>query len=226
MTLQEIDALCEKIEALGLGDAYLARIVGDLRNVYRAQHGSLPASCRKAWDSSILSRLEWVQGRTGSSGLQQVSNWLKSRVSIVSLTPILFGQMRIASTFAGQTVNTPHGIADRRLVDVANAMRAGTLDSDLLPVQIAPRQGGAGWVAINNRGYATYSLAGIVPLRLFPRKMTVDESNRLRQAAPDFTFEDGVRLTQDPRRLPSVEMPITAGVNDLRVEQVVQAVVQ
>jgi hypothetical protein len=85
---------------------------------------------------------------------------------------------------------------------------------DLLPVRIFWHADQNTWVAINNRGYATYCIAGIQPTRLLPRIPTQDELNRL-------TEESNMGGRFAARTLPSLEIPVTNGVNDLTLAYVV-----
>jgi hypothetical protein len=73
---------------------------------------------------------------------------------------------------------------------------------------------------VNNRGHAVHCLAGVTPLRLYPRFPEQVEINRLKDQEgkgdiPNFTYDPTLttRLANRPHTVPSTQIPITDGPN-------------
>jgi cbb3-type cytochrome oxidase cytochrome c subunit len=93
--------------------------------------------------------------------------------------PILFGQKRIAPTFARIGSKASDNIRGRSLVDVAADLRSGKLSPDELPIEYFVHEGKR--ITINNRGLAALRMAGLEPTITRRVKPTQDQTNRLKE---------------------------------------------
>jgi len=76
---------------------------------------------------------------------------------------VLFGQRRIDTNFSMKP-DVPSYLSGRNIYDVARDLSSGLLTSNQIPIQAFRHKGQL--VAINNRGLATLSLAGLQPTRI------------------------------------------------------------
>jgi hypothetical protein len=193
----------------------------DLTERYLREYRGLPTVCKRAWDESVTRRLHAML--SGGHARDAIYHFLSSWQCHASTLPlrIHFGQMRAGTSFQGNATGGQDEIAGfpteavlgRPIEVVRGDVANGSIRPDQLPIQIFWSHDHQRWVAINNRGYATYCLARVQPLRLWPRAAEQAEINRLRDAedfdlasyAPGFlgTREDGVRS------LPSDWLPLT-----------------
>jgi len=198
----------------------------------------------EAWDLVIYARLKAMvkpsdpakrvprdkkddeKGKVSFEELMQ--RWGRNVSSRSDIGLIQFGQKRVASTFAesrttdqDQTLGVPV-INGRPLRVVAAQFQERGLGIDRNPLKIFYHEPGNCWVAANNRSYAAHCMAGTRPLRLWPGKADDGELKRLREelTAAEVKLTAGVRVTL-PRTLPSLEMPITNGQQDLMITDVV-----
>ncbi len=218
----------ENQAAKAVATAQVERLISDLENQYLAKYDELSNAYRGAWDEAVKSRLDVNLNPTLNHNLRKFRLAWINDAKFTGIAHIHFGQMRIAANFANaanvaQQALGVDQLAGRTLAEVATDIQNGVIARDEIPVQIFLH--GNVWVAINNRGFACHCIANVRPLRLFPRDPEAVESNRLTEAAPAFTYANGVaHLTQNPRTLPSKEMPITAGPNSVHVSRVVTTV--
>lgn len=223
-------------------------IVEDLTTQYLGRYEEIAAFGRRyieAWDLVIYARLKAMKKAFDTSKRvdrndaalkkgtptfdELLERWGRNVSSRSDIGFIWFGQKRIASTFAesrtaGQndTVGVPL-INSRPLRVVAGEFQTRGLGIDRNALKIFFHEETHCWVAANNRSYAAHCMAGTRPLRLWPDKPDDGERNRLKEKllAGDVTLNSGVRLTF-PRALPSLEIPVTNGQQDLRVTDVVR----
>ncbi|CAI8825982.1 hypothetical protein [Methylocaldum szegediense] len=236
MTLVELNEMLRKLDELmemGKPHRYLQlrMLSADIRNHYLAAHQDLNRIYRDAWDQAVLNRLD---GMTMPTAMQREflnfrHQW-RARTRNANLR-IYFGQMRVGPDFQGAQnihqgaiVGFPQHIVGRPLVVVAGELNQGDILGDQIPLQIFYHNNK--WIAANNRCYTTHCLAGVRPLRIIPRLPEQLEINRLAEVegqngVGNFTYQPGVpHLAQNPRRLPSDQMPITQGQNSWVVQQV------
>ena len=141
--------------------------------------------------------------------------------------------MRVGPDFQGaltvnqtQVVGFPQDlVVGRPLQVVAAQLQQGNILPDQIPLQIFYDK--KKWIAANNRCLTAHCLAGVRPLRIIPRLPDQVEINRLSEVEGqgeinDLQYQPGAipRLIQQPRTLPSNQMPITAGPNTWDVTQV------
>jgi hypothetical protein len=221
-------------------------IVEDIKK-YSSEYDQIAAFGKRyieAWDLVIYARLKAMVKAfdTGKQVARDKKDLSKGKVSfddllqrwgrnVPSRSPIgliQFGQKRVASTFAesrtgdqDQTLGVPL-INGRPLRVVAAEFQERGLGIDRNPLKIFYHEPGNCWVAANNRSYAAHCMAGTRPLRLWPGEADEGERKRLKETltSRDVKLTAGVRVTL-PRELPSLEMPITNGQQDLMVTDVV-----
>ncbi len=120
-----------------------------------------------------------------------------------------------------QTIGLPD-LNGKLIAEIAGEINSKSMPPDQIPISIF--FAGGRWITINNRGYTAYALANVRPLRLFPSKPSQDELNRLRDEEGKGEIKDfkrnGHKLAK-PRKLPSSQMPVTAGPNSWDVQYVV-----
>jgi hypothetical protein len=213
----------------------LDMLLADLEAQYLGKYDNLDNPYLKAWDEAVLRRLQGmttVSATMLSSFTQFKLAWRDKTQGC--LLKIYFGQMRVGPDFQGSLTTNQQNIVGfpqnqvvgRQLTVVSGSIGNGTILPDQIPVQIF--YSGQKWIAVNNRGYAAYCRAGVPPLRLWPRPPETAESNRLsdEEGKGDigtFTYPPqlGARLSQSPRKLPSLEMPVTTGPNTWVVQEII-----
>ncbi|MGY3230492.1 hypothetical protein ACVWWJ_001976 [Luteibacter sp. HA06] len=221
-------------------------IVADIKK-YSVEYDQIVAFGKRyieAWDLVIYARLKAMvkafdtgkrvavdetdasKGKVTFDDLLQ--RWGRNVSSRTDIGLIRFGQKRVASTFAesrtgdqNQTLGVPL-INGRPLRVVASEFQERGLGIDRNPLKIFYHEPHNCWVAANNRSYAAHCMAGTRPLRLWPGEADDGERRRLTETltSGDVKLTAGVRVTL-PRSLPSLEMPITNGQQDLMVTDVV-----
>jgi hypothetical protein len=199
----------------------------------------MPDAYVVVWDASIIARLSAVKlvGKTMDKAIAWVPKPLGAEIP-----EILFGQLRIGSDFqSSQSINQQaitgfpsEKIVGRPLSVVAGMM--GTVETseigpDEIPIQIFREESSKRWIAANNRGYAAHCMAGLRPLRIWPRLPDQMELNRLKEVegsgdAKKFTYNAAVTepLVNKPHTLPSRQIPITAGPNSLEDMPIAQII--
>lgn len=223
-------------------------IVEDLNTQYIARYDEIATFGKRyieAWDLVIYARLKAMKKAFDTSKRVDRDNndlkkgaptfddllqrWGRNVSSRSDIGLIQFGQKRIASTFAesrtaGQddTVGVPL-INSRPLRVVAAEFQERGLGIDRNALKIFYYETSNCWIAANNRSYAAHCMAGNRPLRLWPGKPDDGELKRLRETltSNDVKLTAGVHLTF-PRTVPSLEIPITNGQQDLLVTDVVR----
>lgn len=138
-----------------------------------------------------------------------------------------FGQMRIGPNFAVANVNQPQRVQNLAGTLVLAATGAQLGQGHGWPIRVFWHKNI--WVAQNNRGFAAHCNANIQPLRLIPITPEAADTNRLLEVEgqsniPFMTYEPNVPHLLDPapRRLPSLEMPITNGPNTWIIQNIVR----
>jgi hypothetical protein len=204
----------------------------DVLTVYRpkVQLGELPDAYIVVWDASIIARLRAIRPAGKVTSFDEPVAWVPKPLG-AEIPDILFGQLRIGAEFQGSaTVNQQAiaGFPEKKVVgrplNVVAGMMGNEADSEIgpdeIPIQIFRDETSRRWIAANNRGYATHCLAGLKPLRVWPRKPDQMELNRLKEVenagdAKKFTYDAKVAkpLAAKPHALPSRQIPITAGPN-------------
>lgn len=91
---------------------------------------------------------------------------------------IYFGQKRVAPQFQSQG-EAPEYIWGRKLLDVAEDIKAGRLSADEILIQYFKDTNTGLWVAVNNRGLATLALAGKRPTLIEEVTPKTKQLNRL-----------------------------------------------
>jgi hypothetical protein len=231
MTKPKLQKLISTLQDLNEANVQVVRLISDLQDQYLANYDDLSNTYRGAWDEALKNRMDRSNNPTIIQKVADIrANWLND-FKFTGIAKIHFGQVRIASNFAGagnvaQVNLGVAALAGRQIADVATDIVNGTIARDEIPVQIFLN--GNVWVSINNRGFACHCIAGVRPLRVFPREASVDEANRLTDAAPNFTYADDVpgadRNAMQGRTLPSKYIPLTAGPNSFHVTRVVTTV--
>jgi hypothetical protein len=240
MILKQIDSVLDVLEKYKSHPKIVA-LISDINTYYRplVERNSLPRDYVVVWDASIIARLSAMTPTGTVRNFDEPIAWIPKPLG-AAVPRILFGQLRIASSFQGsKTVNQTEivgfpadKIVGRPLEVVAGMMRPAEnkeVDVDAIPVQIFFHEKSNSWVAANNRGYAVHCLAGCLPLRLIPRLPEQLELNRLKEVenegdAKRFTYETKPpkRLKNRPHSLPSEQIPITAGPNSWDVTQIAE----
>jgi hypothetical protein len=203
----------------------------DVENEYLKKYDEMDSRYANAWDLVVYIRLKSMRvpdriknnGKEKSKFEDLVSKWGRQVPTSFAIGLVYFGQKRINSNFAESqsveqkaVVGLP-SINGRPLQVIAGQFSNGDLKADQNPIKIFFSERHMKWVAANNRSYAIHCLAGVKPLRYWPGKPSSAETNRL-----DETMEQGeasaVRgLLTLPRILPSLEMPMTDGINQTAI---------
>jgi hypothetical protein len=212
-------------------------LADDILNLYYLVYDSFSAALyRNAWDTVICDRLDWMNTKYADGNPQ--GRYAKASATIqgfketnqaTAMTPIRFGQLRIAANFAqAETIYTPKGVAGQSIESMGAKLQSGGSARDLLMVKVF-RQNEV-WVAINNRALACHSVAGLRPVRIVPQDPSADELNRLNETYTEWTYTEAMKATKErvpnDRTLPSEIIPITDGPNTYLVTRIVRSVCQ
>jgi RHS repeat-associated protein len=126
---------------------------------------------------------------------------------------VLFGQRRISPDFATIGSNAPEYIRGKKLDEVAAKLRSGKLHPDQIRVD-AFRHSSGELVALNNRGLAAPSMAGLQPTNVQIREPDKKEKDRIK--------EPPLRHCGETFTIPGPAIPITRGKSNTSIIGVVR----
>jgi len=235
MDIKQAEKFLEVVEKMRKNNPKVEALYADVLNVYYPKVQTLPAEYLEVWDASLIARLRHLSGVSVEASKVERAVAYVPKYSGAPVPPILFGQLRIGRDFQGSATSDQQAIVGfpsdkvvgRPLIVVAGMMNKNELGADEIPVQVFRHAVSKTWVAVNNRGYATHCMAGLKPLRIWPRLPDQMEINRLDEVegkdhARFFTYASGVEhLAKKPHTLPSLQIPITDGPNSWNVTAVV-----
>jgi hypothetical protein len=238
--LSEMIGILDEIRKLDANQTYLQleMLRDDLQKRYLDEYDNLEKVYRTAWDEAVKRRLEGITliGANMVKDFNTFKTTWKARAKTCALK-IYFGQMRVGPEFQGALNNEQNTIlgfpkddvVGKQISVVSGSITNKTILPDQIPVQIFYLASEQKWIAANNRGYTAYCRAKVQPLRLWPRKPESAETKRLKEKegtgdTGTFTYPAQLpdRLGDNPRTLPSLEMPVTTGPNTWVVQEIIK----